>query len=361
MIPLFKPNMPQDLIELNKILYSGKLAYSFWGLRFEEALSEFIGNTRVCTINSYSNAISVALTTLELKPGDEIIASPMSCLASNQPLLSHNLKVVWADIDPMTGTLDPDSVTKSITPKTKVILHNHYAGNVGYINEIQKISNDYGIYVIDDAIEAFGSKYKSQFIGSTGSDITIFSFQTVRLPNSIEGGGLSFKDDNFFQNSLIVRDLGIDRKKFRTESGEINKDYDVTFKGYGALMNEINSYIGYKQMDNLAELIQIQKTNGKQWDEWVCAHLKNSVPVKGANESSSNYWVYGLLSNQKETLIDEMKNRGFIASGLHFPNHFYSVFGSKPILAGVEDFYKRYLALPSGWWVKQEEIKSLEW
>jgi perosamine synthetase len=56
-----------------------------------------------------------------------------------------------------------------------------------------------------------------------------------------------------------------------------------------------------------------------------------------------------------------MKNRGFIVSGLHFPNHFYSVFGSQTILSGVEDFYKRYIALPSGWWVKQEQIKSLEW
>ncbi|MGY0038974.1 aminotransferase class V-fold PLP-dependent enzyme [Pedobacter sp. NJ-S-72] len=144
--------------------------------------------------NSFNSAMLVLLATLDLKAGDEVLASPMSCLASNQPFLNRGLKVKWVDIDPLTGTLDPDAVRKSITPKTRAIFHNHHCGIPGYIDEINQIGKENGLFVIDDCIEAFGSEYKGRIIGDTGSDVAIYSFQTVRLPNTIDGGGITFKD-----------------------------------------------------------------------------------------------------------------------------------------------------------------------
>lgn len=146
------------------------------------------------TTNSYASAIQLALTVLGLSFGDEVITSPMSCLASNQPLLTFGLKIVWADIDPKTGTLSPDSVKEKITSKTKLIFHNHFCGYVGYVDEINSIGKQFGIPVIDDCVEAFGAKYKGKYMGNLGTDFTIFSFQTIRLPNTIDGGAISFKD-----------------------------------------------------------------------------------------------------------------------------------------------------------------------
>ena len=115
MIPLYKPYMPKELPELYNILYSGALSYEKWGHLFEEKLSTFLGVNDLLTTNSYASAIQIALTILELKPGDEVISSPMSCLASNMPLKTYGLDIVWADIDPNTGTLSPDSVREKIT------------------------------------------------------------------------------------------------------------------------------------------------------------------------------------------------------------------------------------------------------
>ena len=148
------------------------------GKLFEQKLGEYIGESRITVVNSYNSAMLIALAVIGVKPGDEIIASPMSCLASNQPFATQNLKVVWADIDPKTGTLDPESVKSKISPKTKAIFHNHYCGYPGYIDEINQIGKEKGIIVVDDAIEAFGSEYMGKRIGNTGTDITIFSFQT---------------------------------------------------------------------------------------------------------------------------------------------------------------------------------------
>ncbi|MFA6142007.1 MAG: DegT/DnrJ/EryC1/StrS family aminotransferase [Candidatus Omnitrophota bacterium] len=138
MIPLYKPYMPAELPELNAILHSGALAYGEKGKQFEQKLSSFIGIEQLIIVNSFNSAVLVALSTLGIKSGDEIIASPMACLSSNQPPVTIGTKVIWADVDPATGTLDPESVKQKITSKTKAILHNHFCGYPGYIDELMR-------------------------------------------------------------------------------------------------------------------------------------------------------------------------------------------------------------------------------
>lgn len=111
MIPIFKPYMPEGIEKgLSEILYSGKLSYGKYGRMFEDKIKTYISNELFLSISTYNQALLVVLATLDLKPGDEVIASPVSCLASNQPFVSKGIKVVWADIDPFTGTLDIESV-----------------------------------------------------------------------------------------------------------------------------------------------------------------------------------------------------------------------------------------------------------
>lgn len=104
MISLYKPYMPLELPEMENILHSGALAYGKWGREFESKLKAYAGVENLMTTNTFAMAIQIALTVLGLKPEDEVISSPMSCLASNQPLYTFGLKVKWSDIDPKTGT-----------------------------------------------------------------------------------------------------------------------------------------------------------------------------------------------------------------------------------------------------------------
>jgi len=352
MIPIYKPYMPENLMpEINEILYSGQLGFGKYGIQFESQLKEFVGNDYLLTINSYNTALHIVLSTLGLHPGDDVIASPVSCLASNQPFVTKGLNVIWVDVNPETGTICPLDLESKLTKNTKAIFHNHFCGYLGDIDRINDIGEKYGIPIIDDGIEAFGSLYKGKRLGNVGTDVTIFSFQTVRLPNTIDGGAIVFKDKDLFDKAILIRDYGIDRLKFRTEDGEINPDCDIKLEGYGGLMSEINSFIGAKQMESLEHLFEIQKFNAQKWLQ-VLEKLKGLHPIHLNNFVEPNYWVYGILTNDKKSIIEYFKSKGYQATGVHINNNIYSIFNNKSLLNGVSEFIEKFVAIPSGWWVK---------
>ena len=350
MIPLFKPYMPEELPEIDSILHSGALAYGKWGNEFEKRLGEYIGNNQILATNSFNAAYQVAITTLGLQPGDEVIGSPMTCLASNQPFATQHVKVVWADIEPSTGMLDVGDVSKKISPRTKAILVNHFCGYVGYVDDILALAKENGLYVIEDAIEGFGSEYKGKKVGNLGVDVTVYSFQTVRLPNTIDGGAVSFKDNSLYEKAVLVRDYGIDRPRFRDEMKEISPLCDISIPGYGATPSEINSYVGCLQMEVIDELLDKQRHQARKWDT-ILDDEKGVKPVLSVSDTRPNYWVYGVMAENKCEFMEEWRGKGYYASGVHLPNTNYSVFGKQLELKGVQDFYRKYVALPCGWWI----------
>jgi len=350
MIPLYKPFMPKELPELDNILHSGALAYGQYSIKFERMLMDYFNNEKLVVTNSFNTAISVVISVLDLIQGDEVIASPMACLASTQPYASSGLKIVWADIDSDLGTLDPESVRKKITPKTKCIIHNHYCGYPGHVDEINAIGREYGITIIDDCIEGFGSVYKGQKLGNCGSDITVFSFTAVRIPNTIDGGAIIFNHESLYLKSKLVRDCGIDRQIFRDDIGEISPNCDIQLIGHSATMSNVNGYIGSLQMENVENLIAQQRSNAEKWAKI----LDNAMAFQSIVTTNSipNYWVYGLLAKDKRKTILDFREKGFQASGVHINNNIYSVFGDRTELKGVTDFYSKFVAIPSGWWLK---------
>lgn len=353
MNPIFKPYMPNNIMSgLEELLYSGKLAYGHYGVAFENKLSEFIDNPYVLTINNYNQAMLVVLSLLGCKEGDEIIASPVSCLASNQPFVVKGLKVVWADVEPHTGALCIDDVRQKITTKTKAIFHNHFCGYIGYIDELNQLAKQYGLWVVDDCIEAFGSKYKNQYMGNVGTDLTVFSFQTVRLPNTIDGAAITFKSKELYEKAKIIRDYGINRENFRLKNGEINPECDIHLEGYGATMNEISSFIGLKQMSDLLSLLQKQSHNADIWDNKL-EKLTGVQPLAINKDSQPNFWVYGVLCDNKLEALSFFRDQNYHSTSVHINNNIYSVFGKFESLKGVDEFMSKFLALPCGWWMNE--------
>lgn len=357
MIPVFKPFMPDAITaELETILHSGKLAFGEYGRKFEEQLKHYIGNEKVLTVSSYNHALLIVLSTLGLKPGDEVIASPVSCLASNQPFAVKGLKVVWADVDPNSGAMSVEDVKRKITKNTKAIFHNHYCGYLGHVQEMNTLGKMYGIPVIDDNIEAFGSQLKNNKSGNLGTDISVFSFQTVRLPNTIDGGAIVFQDNQLFEKAKLIRDYGIDRMNFRNGLNEINKACDISLEGYGALMSEVNSLIGLRQMTQIDNLIEKQRQNSSKWTN-ILEKIPHVNELKPTPNVLPNYWVFGVLSDNKLETIREFRNHGFYATSVHINNNIYSIFNNKTNLKGVNEFMERFVAIPCGWWLNTDQIK----
>lgn len=351
MIPLYKPFMPETPL-VNEILQSGQLTYGKYGREFESLLANYFVTSNVLVTNTFNMAILVALTTLDIKAGDRVIVSPMACLASTQPLLSIGIKVQWADVDPLTGTLSPESVRKLMNTNPKAIIHNHFCGYPGHIDEINRIGKEFGVPVIDDGIEAFGSEYKGKKIGNLGSDVTVFSFNPVRIPNTLDGGAVLFNDTKLFEKSKLIRDAGIDRSRFRDKQGEINPKCDIQLVGHSATPMELNTYIGIQQMNTLESLIEKQRSNALIWDELFSNDLGMNV-IRSQN-CNPNYWVYGVLAQNKIKTIKKYRENGFYASGVHINNNNYSVFNNKKDLAGVNEFMNHFVALPCGWWFENK-------
>ena len=341
-----------DVPLVDEILHSGQLAYGKYGRAFERLLIEYIGTPDLIVTNTFNMAILVSLSTLGIKAGDSVIVSPMACLASTQPLLSMGIKVQWADVMPTTGTLSPDSVRRLMHTCPKAIIHNHFCGHVGFVDELNSIGREYGVPVIDDCIEAFGSEYKGRKMGNVGTDITIFSFNPVRIPNTLDGGGIIFKDKNLYRESILIRDAGIDRNRFRDELGEINPDCDIEIAGHSATPMELNCYIGIQQMKQVDKLIGKQRENAEKWNT-LLMNLDGLRPISTA-DVFPNYWVYGALAENKKETILKFREKGFYASGVHIKNNVYSVFGDKTFLPGVNEFYNHFVALPCGWWIDND-------
>lgn len=355
MIPLFKAYMP-ELPELDEILMSGNLSGGEFTSKFENKLQQYFTGKYALAMSDYAFAVWTVLRAMGIKSGDEVIISPMGCLVSIQPYLSYGLNIVWADIDPNTGTLNPESVLKKITPKTKCIVHNHFCGYVGYINEINNIAKNEGLFVIEDGIECFGSEYGKVKIGATNSDVTIFSFGPVRLPNTINGAAIITNNEVLYRKSIIISDNGIDRSKFRDTNGEISLECDIVQTGYNSKLSNINAYIGIKQLEKIDYLIKKQRENAIAWKHIISEFNCSSLDI---DNGEPNYWVYGILSENKLEDMLRFRSLGMYASGVHIDNSQYSAFPKGQDLKGVKEFSNKFLALPCGWWVDTKDILKM--
>lgn len=357
MIEIFRPYMPA-IEKVSTILKSKKLNYGKYGILFENSLGEYIGNSNVCTISTFNIAMFILFSSLGLEQGDTVLLSPLACLESTMPVKAFGLLIEWVDVDPLTGTMSPVHLKSKINSKVKLIIHNHFCGNVGHIAEINGIAAEHGIYVLDDGIDAFGSEYRGKKLGNVGSDFTIFNFSYVRLPNTLQGAAIFTKNKKHLNKIKIIRDNGIQRENFRDIHGEINASCDIYTIGYSGLMSELNSYIGYQTMKNINKLILNQRENAKLWNELLSLYYPSSNTFD-RNDSNPNYWVFGIITDNKESLFRWFREKGFMTSSVHINNNIYSVFNNSEKLKGVDIFMRSFLAIPSGWWVKRKYIYEL--
>jgi dTDP-4-amino-4,6-dideoxygalactose transaminase len=346
-------------ISLDKVLHSGNLAFGEIAKKFEKHISEFISNDNVLLVNSYQNAFHICLSALGLKQGDEVLLSPLACLQTTQALKSYGMSIKWVDSNIQLGTIDKDSLLKSLSNKSKLVIHNHYCGMVGDIEAIKKICKMNNLLLIDDAIEAFGSKYNNKYIGNSEfSDATIFSFNPVRNPNAIDGGGISFRDNLAFEKSKLLRDYGIDRKLFRLPNGEINPYYDISISGYAATISDVNAYIGITNLKDIHLILNRAKKAARFWEKVLKSNNINHTLFHNPN-SEYNYWVFSFKTDYKEKVFNFFRSKGIYCSSVHLPNNNYSVFGEKYIYTNVSKIFDSFIALPTFWWFEDDNFEHL--
>ena len=157
MLPLFKVHKPEGIGDiLEGVFDSGFLTEGDYSDQFERSLGEWIGNPNVCLTNSCTSALDLARHMCDVGQGDEVITTAMTCMATNLPFYQVGAKLVFADIQPDTGNIDPREIESKITERTKAIVFVHWAGRPADLREIHAIANKHEIPVVEDAAHALG-------------------------------------------------------------------------------------------------------------------------------------------------------------------------------------------------------------
>lgn len=349
-IPLIKPIIaPKDemMPEIENVLYSGYIAEGKAVYDFEAEFGKYIKNDYVLALNSGTGALHIALTLLDVKPGDEVISTAMTAEPTNTTIKLMGAKVVWGDVDPKTGLLDPLSVREKITERTKAIIVVHYSGMVCNMDEFNKLSKEFNIPIIEDCAHALASEYNGRPVGSN-SEINCFSFQAIKQMTTVDGGAICFSSNKYMEEARRLRWFGLSKKVSRLEN-------DIKRAGFKYGMNNINATIGLVQMKHIRNIIDTHVSNGKYYD----TELK-SIPgitlVPYYNNTQPSYWMYTMKVENRDAFIEMMKANNIEASPLHHRNDTHSVFAdSKCDLPNLDEFYNSYIHIPCGSWVGHEE------
>lgn len=354
MISLVKPYFPppEELMPaLQEILYSGYVATGQPVYDFEDRFKEYIGNENIISVHAGTDALHLALILSGVKAGDEVISTPMTAEPTNTAIAMTGARVVWGDVDPRNGLLDPESVRFLITPRTRAIMLVHYAGMVCDLDAFNAISREYGIPLIEDAAHALGSRYNGLMTGCN-ADYTVFSLQAIKHMTTVDGGFLAMKDGSQMERARKLRWFGLSKNKSRLEN-------DITEVGYKYAMNNVNATIGLVQMDHVRDVIATHIANGHYYDR-VLAGIPGVELVPYHAHTEPSYWLYTMRVERRDDFCRAMADRGVAASQLHHRSDTHSIFAaSRRPLPGMEDWDAHFVHIPCGWWVSPEDRETV--
>lgn len=355
MIPLVKVAMaPKEKMmpALESVLYSGMLAEGEYVYRFEDAFkAHFNIEGGVLGMNSGTAALHAALLLAGVQHGDEVITTSMTAEPTNLSILYVGATPVFADVISSSGNISADSIESRITNKTKAILIVHYAGYPVELEKISKIARKYSIPLIEDCAHSLGSKYGGKTIGNYG-DYAIFSFQAIKHMTTIDGGILVVKKSEQLREAKKIRWFGMEKGIDRTK-------VDITTPGYKYNMNNVTAAIGLVQLEHVNSIIDVHKSNGKYFDEQF-SRISGVTSGTFDNNAMPSYWLYTLLSDDWEDIQRKLTEKGVVASKLHRPNHFHTIFNyPETVLPCLDSFYTKLLHIPCGWWVTPEQREMI--
>jgi perosamine synthetase len=343
---------------------------------FQKEFASWCGVKHAFATTSCTTAMHVATQALGIGPGDEVIITPNTFIATSLAVIKEGGIPIYADIDPRTYNIDPAEVAKKVTPRTKAIYVVHYGGQMCDMDPIMEIARKYGLAVLEDCAHAHGSEYKGRKAGTIG-DVGCFSFHSLKNMTMGEGGMITTNRDDLVPKIELLRNMNI-------KSWENQKYYwlpshfdvvDVDGKwGINYRMNEFQAALGRAQLRKLPMLVQRRREIGRAINEGLQG-IKGITPVYEDPNCYHSYHLYTLCVEQEElgASRDEFMRCLYYEEGvqgiLHYqPN--YDFTGVKKYLqergyggqfCPIADkfFYRRELNLPMHPRLTEEDVQNI--
>ena len=349
MIPLFKVGM-SDLAadSVVKVLNSGFIGQGTVVEQFEDTLWKVLkSKTRPVTVNSCTAAIDLSLDIIGIKPGDEVIATPQTCFASNVGAIHRGARIRWADIDPLTGLIDPESVGKLVNDKTKAILAVNWAGKLCNYGELKL----FNVPVIEDAAHTWDVFLNKDV---ERGDYICYSFQAIKFLTTGDGGILVCPQDKE-NEARTLRWYGLDR----TKNESFRCTQDITKVGFKYHMNDINAAIGLTNIGKAEYSVACSIRNSRDY----ITKVSNPLLTLPEWDSTCSYWLFSMhvKAGLKEHFTKYLEGCGIAVSPVHFRNDMYSSISQfkEGELPGVTAFTETQVCIPNGWWLTMFEQEHI--
>lgn len=311
MIPIAKPFIgDEEIKEVEAVLKSGFIAQGPKVAEFEEKFASYIGTRYAIATSSGTTALHVALLCAGIGKNDEVITTPFSFAATANTILYVGAKPVFVDIDPKTYNINPELIEEAITPKTKAIMPVHLYGQPADMKKINKVAEDHGLKVIEDAAQAHGAVYNNINVGLWG-DMACFSFYPTKNITTSEGGIITTNNNEFDHDARALRAHGESER------------YEHVILGYNFRMTDIAAAIGVVQLKRLDEFNEKRIENA----EYLTEHIKyiDGIEPPFVQENVKHvFHQYTIrVENGKRDELKEFLNNEGIGTGVHYPIPIY--------------------------------------
>ncbi|OGT85150.1 MAG: hypothetical protein A3H91_15040, partial [Gammaproteobacteria bacterium RIFCSPLOWO2_02_FULL_61_13] len=344
MIPLFQvamsPRAKDLLAEILTPKPDGSVYIGEGALcaKLEVELVKTLGYERILLVNSGTSSLRLALHLAGARPGTEVISTPQTCLFTNTAILETGARIVWADVDPVTGNIDPNDVLRKITSRTVAIMAVDWAGRVCDFTTLRKYTR--GLSLIEDAAHAFGASAAQR------GDFICHSFQAIKHFTTADGGGLVCPGIALHERGRLLRWAGLDRSR----SDSMRCYQRISEAGFKMQSNDVAAAIGLANLPEAMQRVDRCRGNARAY----LARLSAIPNVKlGPPDDGASWWFFPIRVSNPIKFEAFMTEQGVTVGQVHARNDINPCFdnaigGSLP---GVDEFSAHQTNLPSGWFI----------
>jgi perosamine synthetase len=360
-IPPAKPYFPSEDIEeisehVKKILASGMLTLHTYTKEFEKEYAKLCNVKHAIAVNSGTAALEIALRCMRLKPDEEVLVPTNTFTATLAAVIFAGAKPVLTDINPETLCIGVEDVQEKLTSRTRGVIVVHIGGLVcPEIDAIRELCKDHGLFLVEDAAHAHGSRINGEPAGSLG-DIGCFSFYPTKVMTTGEGGMITTNNEEVAEKARILRDQG----------KEIFTSNVIVELGYNWRMNEVSAAIGLVQLKRLKEVIERRTTIARIYDQGF-KKLNGVKPLHVPQNILNNYYKYVVILEggiDRDKVKQRLREKGVGCGGEVYwpPLHLQPV--CKRLLdtkegdyPNAEDICRRMLCPPMHSWMSPEDAE----
>ncbi|MBI3547183.1 MAG: DegT/DnrJ/EryC1/StrS aminotransferase family protein [Gammaproteobacteria bacterium] len=322
-LPFSRPSISRAAIdEVVACLVSGWITTGPRVKKFEDELKRYFNAPHALALSSATAGLHLALAALEMKPGDEVITTPMTFAATLNTIVLTGGKPVLVDVEADTYNLDVSQLSKAINKRTRAILPVHFAGLPVDLDPLYALAAQHGLRVIEDAAHAIGTEYKGKRIGSFG-DVQIFSFHPNKNITTGEGGCVVTRDDKLAEKIALLRFHGMDREAWNRFGKTGSQHYEIITPGYKYNMMDIQAALGLHQLPALDGFIKRRTELALRYQKLLAGWPQWTMQGTPQYAHRHAWHLFAPLINpeaagmDRDAFMQGMKERN-IGTGLHY-------------------------------------------